>query len=75
MSKTKMSKKEMEKMAIRNAAIDKYMTQTDKRLSDLEKKSSTTKKKKKKKKKSSGSKITGLGKLGTLNVGPYKPFK
>ena len=72
MSKTKMSKKEMEKMAMRNAAIDKYMTQTNKRLSDLEKSSTT--KKKKKKKKSSGSKITGLGKLGTLNVGTYKPF-
>lgn len=72
MSKTKMSKKEMEKMAIRNAAIDKYMTQTDKRLSNLEKSSTT---KKKKKKKSSGTKIRGLMNLGGLNVGPYKPFK
>jgi hypothetical protein len=66
-----MSKKEMEAIACRNAAIDK-MTQTDKRLYNLEK--SLTTKKKKKKKKSSGSKITGLGKLGTLNVGTYKPF-
>lgn len=73
MSKTKMSKKEMEAMAFRNAAIKK-MYETDKRLDNLEK-SSTTKKKKKKK---SGTKITGLGKiLGKLQTlqTTYKPFK
>ena len=72
MSKTKMSKKEMEAIAFRNAAIER-MTQTEKRLSNLEKSSTT--KKKKKKKKSSGTEITGLGKLGKLNgLGTYKPF-
>ena len=67
-----MSKKEMESMAFRNAAIKK-MYETDKRLDNLENISTT--KKKKKKKKSSGTDITGLEKLQTLNVGPYKPFK
>ena len=65
MSKTKMSKKEMEQIAFRNAAIDKI---TQKRLYNLEK----TKPKNKKSRTGLG-KI--LGKLGTLNVGPYKPFK
>lgn len=68
MSKTKMSKKEMEQIAFRNAAIDKI---TQKRLYNLEK-SLTTKPKNKKSRTGLG-KI--LGKLGTLNVGPYKPFK
>ena len=73
MSKTKMSKKEMEQIAFRNAAIDK-MTQTDKRLYNLEKsKDYLTTKPKNKKSRTGLGKI--LGKLGTLNVGPYKPFK
>jgi hypothetical protein len=68
MSKTKMSKKEMESIAFRNAAIDR-MTQTEKRLYNLEK--SSTKKKANTK---SGSKIRGLMGLSGLNLGTYKPF-
>lgn len=68
MSKTKMSKKEMEAIAFRNAAIER-MTQTDKRLYNLEK-SLTTKPNNKK----SRTKIRGLMSLSGLNLGTYKPF-
>ena len=70
MSKTKMSKKEMEAIAFRNAAIER-MTQTEKRLYNLEKSSTT----KPNNKKSSGSKIRGLMSLSKLQTGTYKPFK
>jgi len=71
MSKTKMSKKEMEAIAFRNAAIER-MAQTEKRLYNLEK--SSTKKKANTKKNKSGSKIRGLMGLSGLNLLTYKPF-